>query len=326
MGQPRREARAALAMGLAFAWLLAACAVPAPPPLVVAAPQVQGEPRLSGRLVFVVGGDIWQWEDGQVRQLTRGDRFEGPAWSPDGTRLVASLVGVNHSDLVLLSPEGEVLAQLTNHRGQRRIQDSDWARLPAWSPDGERIAYAADVRTYDLALWSIAPDGSAPRQLFQAGDYGGGIDRPTWAPSGAELAVAAFRRGEVSQIEVVTPTTGRYRVITRAPNGAYDPAWSPTGEWIAYVARDGVRHDIWLVRPDGGEPVQVTSTGRNRMPAWSPDGRWLAFFTLAENGFDIRVLPIPEEGPSAPAEGRVLVSGRAVEGPSGLSWGPPRPE
>ncbi|MBX5491760.1 MAG: PD40 domain-containing protein [Chloroflexi bacterium] len=301
---------------------LAACAAPAPVPLVVAAPQIQGEPLPAGRLAFVVGGDIWQWEDGQVRPLTSGERFEGPAWSPDGTRLAASLVGVNHSDLVVLSADGELLARLTNNRGQRRIQDSDWARLPAWSPDGERIAYVSDVRTYDLALWSIAPDGSAPRQLFQAGDYGGGVDRPTWAPNGTDLAVAAFRRGEVSQIEVVTPATGRYRAVTQAANGAYDPAWSPNGEWIAYTARDGAHHDIWLVHPDGSGTVQVTSTGRNRMPAWSPDGRWLAFFTLAENGFDIRVLPIPEEGPSAPAEGRVLVSGRTIEGPSGLSWGP----
>src|SRR5215211_4631896 len=173
--------------------LLAGCTAPAMPaaiPLVVAAsPWAQGETGPAGRLVFVVGGDIWQWEDGEVRQLTSGNRYEGPSWAPDGALLAATSVGSNHSDLVLLSQDGELLRRLTSNLGQRRIQDSDWARLPVWSPDGSRIAYVSDASTQDLALWSIGSDGRTPRQLFQVGDYGGGLDRPSWAPSGDELAV-----------------------------------------------------------------------------------------------------------------------------------------
>src|SRR5262249_35578091 len=87
--------------------------VAALPLLVTAAPVDQASATTPpGRLVFVAGGDLWQWQNGVVRRLTSGDRYEGPAWSPDGDQLVASIVGANHSDLVLLSPEGEQQSRL----------------------------------------------------------------------------------------------------------------------------------------------------------------------------------------------------------------------
>ncbi|HLH25674.1 MAG TPA: DPP IV N-terminal domain-containing protein [Chloroflexota bacterium] len=299
-------------------------AAPTPLPLVLAAPLVQGAAAPAGRIAFVVNGDLWEWQDGAVRQLTSGTRYEGPAWSPDGNQLAASMVGTNHSDVVLLSPDGDFQARLTDNLGRLRIQDSDWARLPAWSPDGTRIAFGADTRTYDLALWLVGTDGRGARQVFAAPDGMGGIDRPTWSPDGSEIAVTVWRQGSPSQVEVVSVATGRTRRLTDAATGAYDPAWSPDGNWIAYVVRDGTHHDVWLVHPDGTGAVRLTSSGRNRMPAWSPDGSWLAFLSLNETGFDVRVAAVPAADAQdvEPSEGRALVSARPVEGASGLTWGP----
>ena len=291
--------------------------------LVLAAPLAQGAAPPPGRIVFVAGGDLWLWQDGQVRQLTSGERYEGPAWSPDGDHLAASVVGVNHSDLVLLNAAGEPQVRLTEHRGRVRLKDSNWARLPAWAPDGSRIAYASDDRVRgDLALWAVGVDGRNARQLFLPADNAGGVDRPSWSPTGNELALATWRVGP-SQIDVLTVATGRTRRLTETANGAYDPAWSPDGQWIAHAVREGTTHDVWLTRPDGSETVRLTTTGRNRMPAWSPDGRWLAFLTLGDLGFDLRVISVAAEADEIePGEGRLLVSARPLEGASGLSWAP----
>jgi TolB protein len=125
---------------------------------------------------------------------------------------------------------------------------------------------------------------------------------------------------------VFNALTGRTRRITEAATGAYDPAWSPDGSWIAHTVRDGIVHDIWLTRPDGSETVRLTTTGRNRMPAWSPDGHWLAFLSLGDAGFDLRAIPVAQAAEDVePGEGRLLVSARPVEGAAGLTWGPSRP-
>ena len=60
--------------------------------------------------------------------------------------------------------------------------------------------------------------------------------------------------------------------VTRG-DGETQPAWSPDGKLIAYVALK--KGGIWTVPVAGGEPVQVTTFGSR--PRWSPDGREIAF-------------------------------------------------
>lgn len=57
----------------------------------------------------------------------------------------------------------------------------------------------------------------------------------------------------------------------------YEPAWSPDGEWIAYVHRDPIleKNGIYLIRHDGtdGHLWEDYATS----PTWSPDSKWIAF-------------------------------------------------
>ncbi|EQD24697.1 MAG: protein TolB, partial [Leptospirillum sp. Group IV 'UBA BS'] len=57
------------------------------------------------------------------------------------------------------------------------------------------------------------------------------------------------------------------------------PAWSPRGDWIAYVCMNAVhRPKICLTSPDGSAHIQIThGTGRDDSPSWSPDGRFLIY-------------------------------------------------
>ncbi len=75
------------------------------------------------------------------------------------------------------------------------------------------------------------------------------------------------------------------RRLTEGPQDDASPVWSADGRWIAFVsnriadpADASNSSDIWLVSPQGGEPIQVTrSGGAEAMPAWSPDSRFLAY-------------------------------------------------
>ncbi len=63
-----------------------------------------------------------------------------------------------------------------------------------------------------------------------------------------------------------------------------DPQRSPEGTWVAYtvttanVETDKRNTDVWMVKWDGSEQIQLTSSPDSESsPRWSPDGRYLAF-------------------------------------------------
>ena len=71
----------------------------------------------------------------------------------------------------------------------------------AWSPDGSRIAYAADCQ-----IWSIAPDGTDRVLLKDLGACTTTPDRLTWSPDGAELAFFELARDAAGTLEDATLT------------------------------------------------------------------------------------------------------------------------
>lgn len=86
------------------------------------------------------------------------------------------------------------------------------------------------------------------------------------------------------------------------PNGDQPPAWSPTGEWIAYVAvRPGSQgdeqQDLYLARADGTGEVRLTDDDTiDRYPTWSPDGARIAFARRVESGWDLYSIDVNQEG------------------------------
>ena len=59
------------------------------------------------------------------------------------------------------------------------------------------------------------------------------------------------------------------------------PAWSPTGNLIAYSASSNGAWDIWLCDLDGSNPINLTNSPESTddYPEWSPDGQRIAFYS-----------------------------------------------
>jgi Tol biopolymer transport system component len=90
-------------------------------------------------------------------------QYEGPAWSPDGSRLALASGAV-----VLVNRAGTGLRQITRMRLQ--------AASPAWSSDGRWIAFGSFD---DRELYVVRPDGTGLRRLTRDVEYG---TAPTWLP------------------------------------------------------------------------------------------------------------------------------------------------
>jgi serine/threonine-protein kinase len=236
---------------------------------------------------------------GDTRRLTQRPGMElDPALSPDGTMLA----------YVAQSPSGRTVyvKQVPGGASRAVLEGFDGEALwPRWSPDGQTLAFVSGQRLYTvLAL------GGVPRPLWQ-GHGEGELRSPTWSPDGGRLAYAQGR--EI----FVAPTDGSQhrRISTGFP--AHGLAWSPDGSWIAYVAttawytygRDWYgASSLWLIRPIGGDPIEVVSNSSlNVSPTWGPGGGEIFFVSNQGGGTDIFSVRIEETGAAAGDPERLTV-------------------
>ncbi len=265
-----------------------------------------------GRLAFTAAGDLYVISaNGVGRQnLTRTPIYEGmPAWSPDGQWLALVISEDDCKD----SCENlfVVPAEATGDRSQyiRVTEDMTEVCAPAWSPDGEHLAFAASTEDAWGIFIALDPRGrqtcatcertTLPLQQLTRNTFYNG--HPHWSPDGQRILYTSDRRSHWQAL--MTDLEGRQATlipgIERLGNSAY-PTWSSDGQWIALAGQQqGGSWDIYIVSAGGAELVQLTSDpAADWGPAWSPDGLWLAFTSQRSGNGDLYI--VRADGSEAP--------------------------
>jgi Tol biopolymer transport system component len=200
---------------------------------------------------------------GGLRLLLRGEASDVD-WSPDG-RMIA------------FTGEDGIYVLKTSARRPKRVLRGAWFSLPAWAPDGDRLAVVKQERDFSSTIYIVRLDGRRPERLLarnrgQIGDARPGSiaarseTEPSWSPDGRRIA---FQAGD-GWIVAVSLEDGTRRVIARG--GAYEPAWSPDGKRIAYQCEG----ELCVANADGSGDVQrLAADGGD--PSWAPDSQRLVF-------------------------------------------------
>lgn len=324
-----RVPRLIIGIVLAAVWTAVACGEPDP----IANPEWVAAASPQGRILFVQEGDIYLWENGSIRRLLDLGDAAYPSWAPDGRRFAFVRMGDSYSDLYVASADGQDIVQLTRNQPTQQpgslayVQNSVWAFDPAWMPDGDRIVYVSDLYTLKNYLWWIPSGGGAPQQISGSTVLGDNVESPTVSPDGTRIAFAHRTTAEDgltrrTDLWVLDVTTGSLTPLVQGDDGSYAPAWSPDGAWIVYVGRHGEANDLFVVPASGGEPVQLTTSGRVASPTWSPDGSMIAYLQLEGGSFDARYIEfvVGPDGVPRAGESHRLFEADAIDAPSGLSW------
>jgi Tol biopolymer transport system component len=192
---------------------------------------------------------------------------------------------------------------------------------PAWSPDGEQIAYTKYLKEPNEpnpeapssasatpepfietpSIFVMNTDGSGGKQLL---DKAAG--QPVWSPDGKEIAFTLNNPGYYKGIGYIycgiyvinADGSGMPRKLATGPGCASSPAWSPDGKKIAYtnglgsdeLARE--KTEIYVAYAPGWEdhtkePEAITDSAPGTAvgdPSWSPDGKELAYTYSDQEG------------------------------------------
>ena len=232
-----------------------------------------------------------------------------PAWSPDGRHIAfVSVRDTLSGKLDLESGEIYVLDfdPLTGRAvGEaRRMTDSPAADgWPAWSPNGDQIAFHSD-RGGDFDIWVMdaAPLEGSPEACDTCGTGGSnpvnltnhpGDDRfPAWSPDGARIAFASDRDGSYDIWVMDADGSGLVK-LTDSPARDRYPIWSPDGTRLTFnTDRDG-NQEIYIMDASGNDLVNVTNTPYiEGLADWSPDGMRLVLYSEQKKDKDVYILDL----------------------------------
>ena len=258
------------------------------------------------------------------------------AWAPDSQRIAFLSDAEKAGQLQLyISDLGGPAKKLTNVKGL--------LATPRWSPDGKTIAVlftenatraagplvaetpeTGEIKDvfFEQRLALVDATSGEFRQISPADMY---VYEYDWSPDDARFAViAAHGNGDnnwyIAQLYTLdADVLGLMKSIHKPPLQIANPAWSPDGKKIAFIAglmsdEPSVGGDIYTIAATGGEATNVTPEMKATANwlAWTPEGK-IVFGESVEG--DAAVATVD------PASGRIDSLWRGQEQVSAGPWG-----
>jgi len=208
--------------------------------------------------------------DGRLMRMAAG--ASQPCWIWDGRAL-------GYRDL--LSPGISLLVPGTST--PRQLAAGAGLAWPTFSPDGGRMAYAAQDTTGAWQIYVAPLDGSSEPRIHATGRG------PVWGPTGL-LAWNGCEPSGACGIMADNPDDDQPPTRLTASANDIGLNWAPNGEMLAYMSDVSGNWDVYLLSIAGGVVVLTDDPASDGLPAWAPDGSKLAFVSNRDGVWGIYLM------------------------------------
>tara|TARA_Y100001968_G_scaffold242355_1_gene225996 strand:- start:385 stop:2964 length:2580 start_codon:yes stop_codon:yes gene_type:complete len=252
-------------------------------------------------LAYKGGQSVWQYITKKYGREKVGEVFQQMRRTQNAEKGFESALGVDFEKLTedwhdYLKKEywsdinkREKLSDFSEKLTDRSKTKNFYNVSPAFSPDGNTIAYFTDQSGYmDLVLLNVN-SGKQKKRLIRGNNSPDFEElkwlQPglSWSPNGKQIAFAS-KSGKEDSIIIVNVKNGKYKKIPIGLDGVFTTSWHPSGNKIAFIGQKNDSNDLYLIDLKNNVITNLTNDIYSDFnPSWSLDGNKIFFSSDRSN-------------------------------------------